>query len=233
MLFVAKAVTLTLSFDVGSPITLPETVNAIMTDGSKSPVPVTWNVTEAELTAMQNGGVNKYEVTGSAGNMTTTAYITVSAFNYLENYSFETGDLTGWTLTDNAKADQLYVEEKLTDSLTGSWHMHFWSAATDSVNFTLEQEVKDLPTGTYRYSISIMGGDGGNCEIFAYVKVNGETVLTAPMQITAYGTWDTGLITGIEYAEGDTICVGISVKCQGSGNGAWGKIDDALLNKDI
>ena len=225
--------TLTLSFDVGSPITLPETVNAIMTDGSKSPVPVTWNVTEAELSAMQNGGVNKYEITGTAGGMTTTAYITVSAFNYLENYSFETGDLTGWVLTDNAKADQLYVEEKLTDSLTGSWHMHFWSAATDSVNFTLEQEVKDLPTGTYRYSISIMGGDGGNSEIFAYVKINGETVLTAPMQITSYGTWDTGLITGIECTEGDIICVGISVKCQGSGNGAWGKIDDALLNKDI
>ena len=225
--------TLTLSFDVGSPITLPETVNAIMTDGSKSPVPVTWNVTEAELSAMQNGGVNKYEITGTAGGMTTTAYITVSAFNYLENYSFETGDLTGWVLTDNAKADQLYAEEKLTDSLTGSWHMHFWSAATDSVNFTLEQEVKDLPTGTYRYSISIMGGDGGNSEIFAYVKINGETVLTAPMQITSYGTWDTGLITGIECTEGDTICVGISVKCQGSSNGAWGKIDDALLNKDI
>ena len=225
--------TLTLSFDVGSPITLPETVNAIMTDGSKSPVLVTWNVTEAELSAMQNGGVNKYEITGTAGGMTTTAYITVSAFNYLENYSFETGDLTGWVLTDNAKADQLYAEEKLTDSLTGSWHMHFWSAATDSVNFTLEQEVKDLPTGTYRYSISIMGGDGGNSEIFAYVKINGETVLTAPMQITSYGTWDTGLITGIECTEGDTICVGISVKCQGSSNGAWGKIDDALLNKDI
>ena len=225
--------TLTLSFDVGSPITLPETVNAIMTDGSKSPVPVTWNVTEAELSAMQSGGVNKYEITGTAGGMTTTAYITVSAFNYLENYSFETGDLTGWTLTDNAKADQLYVEDKITDSLTGSWHMHFWSAATDSVNFTLEQEVKDLPTGTYRYSISIMGGDGGNSDIFAYVKINGETVLTAPMQITSYGTWDTGLITGIEYTEGDTICVGISVKCQGSGNGAWGKIDDVLLNKDI
>ena len=75
--------------------------------------------------------------------------------------------------------------------------------------------------------------DSGNAEVFAYVKINGETVLTAPMQITSYGSWDTGLITGIEYTEGDTITVGISVKCQGSGNGAWGKIDDALLNKNI
>ena len=41
-----------------------------------------------------------------------------------------------------------------------------------------------------------------------------------------------GTITGIEYTEGDTIAVGIYVKCQGSGNGAWGKIDDAMLNSD-
>ena len=225
--------TLTLTFDVGSPIALPDTINAIMTDGSKQSVPVAWDVTEDKLTAMEQGGVNKYEVTGTAGDMKTTAYISVVAFNYLQNYSFESGDLTGWTLTDHAKADQLYAEDKLTDSLSGNWHMHFWSAATDSVNFALEQEVADLPTGTYRFSISIMGGDSGNSEIFAYVKINGETVLTAPMQITTYGAWDTGLITGIEYTEGDSICVGISVKCQGSGNGAWGKIDDALLNKDI
>ena len=225
--------TLTLTFDVGSPIALPDTINAIMTDGSKQSVPVAWDVTEDKLTAMEQGGVNKYEVTGTAGDMKTTAYISVVAFNYLQNYSFESGDLTGWTLTDHAKADQLYAEDKITDSLSGNWHMHFWSAATDSVNFTLEQEVADLPTGTYRFSISIMGGDSGNSEIFAYVKINGETVMTAPMQITTYGAWDTGLITGIEYTEGDSICVGISVKCQGSGNGAWGKIDDALLNKDI
>ena len=29
---------------------------------------------------------------------------------------------------------------------------------------------------------------------------------------------------------GDTIAVGIYVKCAGAGNGAWGKIDDAMLN---
>ena len=225
--------TLTLNFDVGSPITLPETVDAIMTDGSRQPVSVTWDVTEAELNAMEQSGINKYEVTGTAGNMTTTAQIVVSAFNYLENPGFESGDLSGWILTDNAKADQLYVEDKVTDSLTGSWHMHFWSAASDSVNFTLEQEVKGLPSGTYRYSISIMGGDSGNAEVFAYVKINGETVHTAPLQITSYGSWDTAMLTGIACGENDVLTVGISVKCQGSGNGAWGKIDDALLNKNI
>ncbi len=219
-----------LTVDIGSPITLPETVNAIMTDGSTSAVPVEWNVTEADLAKMA-AGTGKHTVTGTAGGMEAKAYISVMEFNYLQNHSFENGDLTGWTVTDLKKADELYVEDKITDSLTGSWHMHFWSAAENSVEFTLEQDVKELPAGNYKFSISIMGGDCGETEIYAYAKVNGETVKTAPLGITSYGNWDTATVSGIEYGEGDTLSVGIYVKCRGAGNGAWGKIDDASLNR--
>jgi len=73
-----------------------------------------------------------------------------------------------------------------------------------------------------------MGGDGGNTEIYAYVKINGETVHTAPTEITVYNEWHTVTVENIEYTAGDDISVGIYVKC--SGPNAWGKIDDALLN---
>ena len=202
-----------------------------MTDGSTSAVSVAWNVTEADLTKM-SAGTGKHTVTGTAGGMEAKAYISVMEFNYLQNHSFENGDLTGWTVTDLKNADELYVEDKITDSLTGSWHMHFWSAAENSVEFTLEQDVKELPAGNYKFSISIMGGDCGETEIYAYAKVNGETVKTAPLGITSYGNWDTATVSGIEYSEEDSLTVGIYVKCQGAGNGAWGKIDDAALNKD-
>jgi arabinogalactan endo-1,4-beta-galactosidase len=115
--------------------------------------------------------------------------------------------------------------------MSGKWHMHFWSAASDSVKFTLEQAVSGLTAGTYRYAISIMGGDSGETDVYAYVKVNGEIVASAPMTITAYGSWDTGVLEGISCAEGDVLTVGIHVRCAGSGNGAWGKIDDAVLNR--
>ena len=218
--------------DIGKPIVLPQTVNAIMTDGSKEAIPVTWDVTEAELTTMANSGANKYTVTGTAGGMQANAYLTVIEYNYLQNDSFESGDLTGWTLTDIGGANELFVEDKLTDSLTGNFHMHFWSPDQNSVEFTLEQQAQGLTAGKYKFSISIMGGDAGEQEVYAYVKINGQTVQTAPMQITSYGEWSTGTITGIEYAEGDAVVVGIYVKCQGSGAGAWGKIDDAMLNSD-
>lgn len=219
--------------DIGKKIVLPETVNAIMTNSSLSPVDVEWNITDAELEAMANGGVGKYEVTGVAGGMEAKAYISVIEYNYLINSGFEHGDLTGWTLTELGNADELYVEDKLTDSLSGSWHMHFWSAAQNSVEFTLEQQAMDeLPSGRYKFSISIMGGDAGETDIYAFVKINGEIVKTAPLGITSYGNWDTATIGGIEYSEGDTLNVGIFAKCQGAGNGAWGKIDDAMLNSD-
>ena len=218
--------------DIGKPIVMPTTVNAIMNDGSKSAIDVTWDVTDAQLEAMANAGANKYTVTGTAGGMKATAYLTVIEYNYLLNDSFELGDLTGWTLTELGKADELYVEDKVTDSLTGNFHMHFWSSATNSVEFTLEQAVSNLTSGNYKFSISIMGGDCGETDIYAFVKINGEIVMTAPLTINGYGNWDTATIQGISYEAGDEIVVGIYVKCQGSGNGAWGKIDDAMLNSE-
>ena len=78
-----------------------------------------------------------------------------------------------------------------------------------------------------------MGGDSGQAEVYAYAKIDGETVATAPMTITTYGNWDEGLLRDLQVAEGQNLTVGIHVKCQGAGNGAWGKIDDAKLNRDF
>ena len=214
-----------LTFDLGSPIRLPETVNAIMKSGEKQSVPVTWH--DADIEAMESGGVAKYTVSGTAGGMDATCYISVQHTNYLANWSFEE-DETGWTATALKTFDQLNVEDKVSDSLTGTKHYHFWGAAADCVEFTLEQQVTDLPTGTYNYSISVMGGDGGETEIYAYVKINGEILMTAPTQITVYDEWHTATVANIPYTQGDDICIGLYVKC--AGPNAWGKIDDAALN---
>lgn len=212
--------------DLSGDIVLPTEVNAVMNDDSRESVPVVWEKIDEEM--MKSNGTQTYDIVGNAGGMQAHCYVSMVEKNFLENYGFETGDDSFWIATKNKEMNELYVEDKLSDSLTGSYHYHFWSEAADSVDFTLEQEVHDLPSGKYRYSISIMGGDAGDTDIFAYVKINGETVKTAPLGITTYGNWDTAAVTDIEYNKGDTITVGISVKC--SGAGAWGKIDDAALN---
>ena len=214
-----------LMIDLNGDIVLPETVNAVMLDNSKQAIPVEWH--NVDIDAMKNGGVAKYTITGTAGGMEATCYVSMVNYNFLQNWSFEDGE-TGWTSTAIGKFDELYVEDKITDSITGTKHYHFWGAGANCVEFTLEQEVKDLKTNKYDYAISIMGGDGGETEIYAYVKINGETVATADTEITVYNEWHTAEIKNIEYTEGDTITVGIYVKC--AGPNAWGKIDDAMLN---
>ena len=214
-----------LILDLSGEVVLPDTVNAIMLDNSKQSIPVEWHDVDAE--AMKNGGVAKYTIEGTAGGMKALCYVSMVNYNYLKNWSFEDGE-TGWTAETSGSFDELFVEDKVTDSLTGTKHYHFWGSAADSVSFTLWQEVEDLRSGKYDYSISIMGGDGGETEIYAFVTINGETVATAPTQITVYDEWHTATIEGIEYTEGDIIEVGIYVKC--AGPNAWGKIDDAMLN---
>ena len=214
-----------LMLDLNGDIVLPDTVNAVMLDNSKESIPVEWH--DVDIDAMKNGGVAKYTISGTAGGMAATCYVSMVNYNFLENWSFEDGD-AGWTATPIGSFDELHVEDKVTDSLTGTKHYHFWGAGANCVEFTLEQEVKDLKANKYDYSISIMGGDCGETEIYAYVKINGEIVSTADTQVTVYNEWHTAEIRNIEYTEGDTIAVGIYVKC--AGPNAWGKIDDAMLN---
>ncbi len=213
--------------DLNGTIVLPDKVNAVMTDNSKKEISVKW--LDADFDKMYKGGVAKYVITGEADGMKAVCNVSMVEYNFLNNYSFEDGD-TSWKVAKYKTMDELYVEDKTTDSLTGTKHYHFWSAKSDSVDFDLWQDVENIPAGTYKYSISIMGGDGGDCNIYSYVKINGEVAATAATEITSYGNWATAIISDITVKEGDTVAVGIHVECSGSGAGAWGKIDDALLN---
>ena len=219
----------TLICDLNAPLVLPQTVNAVMTDDSRQAVPVEWDLSEEKAALMHSSGPERYEITGTAGGMTARAFVSMVEYNYLTDYSFEEGG-RGWVLTDLKKADELYIEDKKTDSLTGTKHAHFWSAAPGSVEFTLEQTVEELPAGRYRFTVSVMGGDAGDQEIYAYVKIGGETKVTAPLKITSYGSWDTAAAGPFEHNGDGPVTVGVYVRCGGAGSGAWGKIDDAMLN---
>lgn len=219
-----------LSVDVNAEIVLPATVNAILTDNSRAPVPVEWDAPDALLERMKAGASQTYEIAGTANGQSVRCFVSVEQFNYLQNGGFEDGTLGAWKLTERGKANELYVEEKVSDSKSGTRHMHFWSAEKNSVDFSLEQQVDDLPTGTYEYRISVMGGDCASTEIYAYVLLDGKEVGRAPMKITSYNEWDTAAIEAVAVEAGQTLTVGIFVKCEGEGSGAWGKIDDATLN---
>ena len=212
-----------LRFVPGDAITLPETVELIWSDNSRKEAAVTWAADEAELARLSAAGED-CTVSGTAEGVPVTARLRFAERNLLQNGDFETGELAPWVLTDEAGTQELFVEQKTSDSLDGEWHMHFWSPAKDKVAFTLEQELQVPEAGRYRFSISIMGGDCGESEVYAYICRGGELVGTAPMQITSFGNWDTGSIA-LACEAGETLTVGIRVRAPGAG--AWGKIDGA------
>lgn len=153
--------------------------------------------------------------------------------NYLSNSSFDDGTLLPeWILTNYGNADELDAVIRPEDALTGDGCFHFWGATQNSVHFSLEQSVDIADERTYQFSISIMGGQSGDCEIYAYVKINGEIVKKQTLSITGYGAWNTAEITGIGCQSGDVITIGIYVRCEGEGSGAWGSIDDAVLRPE-
>lgn len=218
-----------LMIDLQDEVLLPQTVSAVMNDNTRQSVPVTWEAYDPQ--AMKEGGVKTYTIHGVADGMPALAQVAMVEYNYLSNWSFEDADKGEWTACNIGGCEQLYIEEKKSDSLTGTKHYHFYSAAQGTAEFTLEQQLTTLPEGTYRFELSIMGGDGGNTDIYTYAKVNGETVDTTPSRITSYNVWDTPVIQDVFIREGDVLTVGVYVKCSGAGNGAWGKIDDAKLNR--
>ncbi len=210
--------------DIGRAVVLPDTVGAVMNDNSRRQVPVVWDTDPSGIDTSVPGD---HVITGTADGMEVRADVHVVYYNYAANHSFEDPDLSMWRCENTGGTEELYCEEKKNDSLTGSFHWHFYSAKADSVGFTLEQTVKDLPGGTWRFGISVMGGDAGEQEIFSYVKVDGRIVSTCPARITKWNEWQTPEIT-FSCEDGQEVVCGISVKCAGAG--AWGKIDDLFVN---
>ena len=150
-------------------------------------------------------------------------------YNFLKNWSFEDdAQGSGWTATALKKFDELCVEDKVTDSLTGTKHYHFWGSG--NVEFTLEQEISGLKAGEYKFALSTMGGDCGEYTSYIYVKINGQIMYQSNAEFTVYNSWHLAEINGIMVSEGDVVTVGLYFESAGAGNGAWGKIDDAMLN---
>ena len=222
-----------LLIDLNGDIVLPDKVNAVMLDNSKHEVDVEWfNV---DIEAMKNGGVAKYEIKGTAAGMDAYCYVSMVEYNFLNNWSFEddqnkTEKPNGWVATQIKKFDEHYVEANVNNSLTGNNNYHFWGSGTNKVEFTLEQSVEGLKSGKYKFSISTMGGDAGEYEAYAYVKINGNIIATSEAKFTTWKDWYSTEFIEFDYNAGDELTVGIYVNCVGSGNGAWGNIDDGLLN---
>lgn len=207
---------------LGNDIVLPDAVQAVYNNGDRQEVAVTWE--HADLENMRDGGVARYEIPGEASGVPARCIIDMVEENYIDNHSFELTERSMWVLDNiDGVTSELGFLEKTSDAHTGKWSLHFWGR--DAVEFTVEQTVRGLRPGVYRYSLAIQGGDAANPNMYIYVIADGVTY-TAQTGVSSWNVWQYPSIENIEL-QGDTITVGAYIKCDAGG---WGTLDDFMLN---
>ncbi|MBO4706324.1 MAG: Ig-like domain-containing protein, partial [Spirochaetaceae bacterium] len=156
---------------------LPPEVSVLYNDGSKKSVPVEWSGTTRtgeKLEELPFMGPAVYFVDGKieGSDVIPVLQVQVVEKNYIDNPSFEEKDISMWQLNNNGNVTtELYVQEKLSDAYSGSKALHFWSS--NKVDFTVEQTVRNLESGKYKFSIVIHGGDATDADMKIYAIADG------------------------------------------------------------
>ena len=211
-------------FRLKEEVILPETVDAVMNDGSVVSIPVIWSQTEFDTSV-----VTTYNLTGIASyegkEYATTGILNIKDLNYVENSDFEGEDTSMWIITDvNGATDECYIIDKQSDAVSGSHSFHFYSASSEGVDCTIEQTITGLKPGTYKFYLTLHGGGCTSQDISIYAIADGITT-TSPASITDWQELSTPIIAEITTTDG-TITIGAHVI---TSTGGWGNLDDFVL----
>lgn len=224
---------------LGDSAHLPETVNVIMNDGSRETFPVRWSSEVETLVPRERygerislgqvgmQGVEEYALSGTAvseeGTVPVYARVYAVEQNYVENASFEDSDLSMWKIIDETSSmEELFVQEKQADAKTGNRALHFWSK--NRIAFRIEQTIRGLKPGVYKYSIAIHGGDAGTQNMFIYARTGGEEK-RQDTNVDGWRNFREPVIPRIRVTDGE-ITIGAYVSCDANG---WGSLDDFIL----
>ena len=217
---------ISLVFDAGSTIVLPETVAVIYNDRSaNAQAAVAWD--EAQIAAIDTDKEGLYEIAGTLEDGTPVACrVEVRLINLVPNPSFEDADRSMWKVTYAGDSNPTDFQVKADDAYTGNVAFHFWSGSAD-MEFSIEQEITGLEPGTYRLTAYAQGGDMSADSQLELYAIAGGVEQTDPFMVTRWVDWKTPTISAIEVMDG-TVTIGVRMKCNVN---SWGTVDDFTLIK--
>lgn len=214
-----------IELNVGEELVMPEGVNAVYNDRSKSgQMPVSWD--EAQVSSIDINEMGDYTVNGTLEDGTAvTASVKVAKLNAVKNPSFEESDMSMWNVTYSGSKNPTDVQEKEADAVSGVNSFHFWDS--DVFEFDVEQTLSGLAEGNYTLNAHIQGGDvGTDAEIYLYAVVDGTTYQSDPVTLDGWVNWQVPQITDIPVSGASDLVIGMHVSSAGGG---WGTIDDVYL----
>ncbi len=196
------------------------------TNGSSDTLEVTWNADEIKAVNESTSYGQTFTVTGEVAGTEVTRTVKLLYPNLLTNGDFETGDLTGWTVTDGSTGAG--VESSVgNNTYKGKYSLHFWSGSDFS--YEISQNVKITEPGVYQLSMVTQGSLNG-ADDKVYLKAAGQEVTDT---LGGWQAWKKPsleiTVTSADISSGKndlTVVAGLSAAAE-----SWGDFDEIKLEK--
>ena len=142
------------------------------TNGSAEKINVDWNSDDIASVNADDSFGKTFIVRGTADEVTVTRKVKRLNKNILTNGNFETGDTTGWTVTEGSAGGG--VESSIgNNTYKGKYSLHFYSGSDFS--YEVSQKVKVTEPGVYTFSMITQGSLAGDVdEVYLKYELNGD-----------------------------------------------------------
>ncbi len=212
---------------ISSALKMPETVAAIMLDGTVEQIPVVWDAAQVGAVDVNKAGL--YTVTGKATGdgkeFNVTCTVDIKKINYVLDPSFEDATMSNWNIETTGTNENKPTPSRQEDNnkKTGKACLHFFSSS--AFDYTVTQKITNIPAGKYELRGNIQGGDAASGVFELFIQVNG-VEYKASLGVKGWQQWSEGIVSNVEIPEGAEVVVGMRAKVPAKGWGAW---DDLTL----
>jgi len=198
----------------GAALDLPPSVTITYNDATTEQDPVTW---AAEAVDTRVPG--EYTVTGrTAGGRDVTAAVSVRAVNHVQNPSFESDDMSAWTLTGAA------ARETTGDASDGGHAVTFWAGSAYTAG--IAQHLTGLAAGTYQLQATTQGTNVADADTRTLSATSAAGTWSSRMDFTGWREFHTATVSGIVVGADGALDISAELALSA---GAWGVFDDVRL----
>ncbi|MCR5106148.1 MAG: glycosyl hydrolase 53 family protein, partial [Eubacterium sp.] len=198
---------------------MPQKVNVILSDASKTEVEVNWNTDDLDKANV----VGEYEIKGTViyneVEYSAKCKLSILPINLLKNPGFESGISDPWTIEGEAGVTG-------DDPHSGTKSLHFYNA--EAKDFTVEQTIEGLEPGVYAFTGYFQGDQKNVSGSNIFATVTGDKY-SQSFDFNGWTVWQTPVIDNIVVTDIDEeLTVGFYITY---GAGGWGTCDDMYLYK--
>jgi arabinogalactan endo-1,4-beta-galactosidase len=198
----------------GTDVSLPSSITVTYNDGTTEQPSVTWS---SAVDWIRGPGV--YDIPGQTSTgLDVDATVTVLAANLVQNHSFESPDMSAWTLTGPA------ARTVTADASDGDAAVTFYSG--QAFVTSVSQTLTGAPAGTYTLQATTQGTGSPATDVRTLSAVTSQGSWNAPLEFTAWNEFHTTVLPAVVVGSDGV------VELRGDfalSAGAWGVFDDVRL----